>query len=242
MTPTGLVERAEELSQRIGRLRQFDELARQAEALKTRRDQLRERAALLTGLGEIKQRLVAAGIELAATSDGIGEARSQTAARWRAFSEDPLTATDPQDSSFRYAYLTMLNTIGLNVQSRLLQAWQVHLRAQVPELHEDLLSVVGRIGQLSQAVQEIGQLRTSVEQFAASLPQDDAGIRAALGTTRRLNECWAALPIEGIDASVMAFLRSAVESGGAPLAGLTQDVSAWLDEHGLLQSLRVSFR
>jgi DNA repair exonuclease SbcCD ATPase subunit len=241
MSPGGIVERTDELSEKVGRLQQFNELASQAEALRTRLQQLGEREAILTVLAELTDRLNAIGIDVGTTSNGLAEARGETLARREEFSRDPLTATDPQDSSFRFSYLRSLDTITENVRRRLLLSWQAYLRAQAPELHEDLLSVLGRIGKLSQPVQEIRQLQTNLEQSSAALPQDDASIHAALDTTKKLRERWTALPVEDIDASVMDFLRSAVGPDGAPVAGLTTDIRAWLEEHGLLESLRISF-
>jgi hypothetical protein len=65
-----------------------------------------------------------------------------------------------------------------------------------------------------------------------TVPSED-DIVAFLRASGELRDVWSTLNVDGIDPEVVAFLRSANSSRGAPIAALTANVLAWLEQRGV---------
>ncbi len=225
----------------VARLRSFEttkNLAKEAEAFRTRADQLRRAAAKLKSLQELQAEMVECGVPaipgspsqkaLAALSLKIGDE----------FLEDRKSIVHmPLERSL----LTPLESLFAKFHDSLLDAWRRHVEEIIGPLPEGLLKPLEAIEDWAAEVRNIRALHAAGQQIATRLPEA-ISLRSALAEARRLtdlkSEEWKQLGGGQIPDEVLYFLSRAA-AREARLADVTESVRMWLATKRLLTKFRV---
>lgn len=126
------------------------------------------------------------------------------------------------------------------LSQRLEGVWHEHVATNEPHVREEQLDVLGRIRAFVPQVETIrrhlGAIRLARHQVPSS-PQDverfDEAVAAVNSELQRLQGD------ESIPAEALTFVRACTSDEGARLEDLTPTVRVWLQQHDLIDSLRI---
>lgn len=238
-----LLARADGLVARIAAFETAKALAKEAEGLRTRADQLQAAAREVRRVRAHQAALRANGIE----PEREGTSAPPLAARARellgAFGADRkaiLTVQPPLDHSF----LRPVKSVCERVDLACANAWQTSAEAILGPLPDDLLNVLERIADLAADVRRIRALQQEGRGLVAGNPGSSAeAVATALARLRAISieksGKWARLSGGGIPEEVVRFLRRAAVRE-ARLSEVTPAVVEWLTARGLLNAFRVA--
>jgi hypothetical protein len=233
-----IAERARRVAADIDTLQQLAGNARLRDDLEERRVALGSLVAALAGARRMMDYWAArgSGFDLGAEPT---LRRAATAAHnlTAAFSED-VTAIVTGDA-FSDTKRALEQAL-LSLSQRLGVVWHEYVAANEPHVREEQLEVLGRIRAFVPQVETIrrhlGAIRVASHQTPSN-PQDvvtfDTAV-AAVNSELQLLQGDASIPAEAL-----SFVRACTSADGALLEDLTPVVRLWLQEHDLIDSLRI---
>lgn len=169
-------------------------------------------------------------------------ARHQVQALSAAFAESPATIVGPQRMNGLRSAVARV-TAALNDQ--VLEAWTEFATGRIPNVNDEVLTVLARIPSLQHQVARVRDGRRSLLASASIPPAGatDAEITAAIDDFERraasVTAAWELFDTEPLSAEVLQFLRLAGGPAGAPIGSLTRSVQNWLQENDLTSSFAV---
>ena len=171
------------------------------------------------------------------------------------FLADPATVIDPTATQERNQVLIRLQNVSDGWLAQVRDTWSAHVAGLIPPLDTDVLRVLGRVPAFTDSVRFIEDGLRELEAWRERLPQDAQALERVETLAREVQATWASLAGAGtdgevgtdggaegnLDPAVIDFLQAAGDSG-APLALLTEPVSAWLEQHGLTDAFAITMR
>lgn len=117
--------------------------------------------------------------------------------------------------------------------------WEARRQAALTATAKGMLSFLETIPELRDDAQAVSQRLASIEALARP-EQDPSKLKVFLKTCEEIRE--RADRLNGFDApvEVRSFLKAARSGSGARWESLTEEVRAWLEEHELLKTLRMT--
>lgn len=221
------------------------------QSLKQRADQaanFEKRAQVLAGLaGELKAVrgtvtvLAEAGIAVAlADEKSLAPLRARARLLKDGYAQDRSTILAPfPKEDFRFVFVTPCAAFRQKADAAVRSAWSDWVQSNTPAIDQDVLRVLCTVSALSTTVTQIqGQLEQT-RHHAALLPQSVQDVQSVRQLCTQARQAWHVLAGDGIAADVLDFLRSAGSSTGASHDALTPSILQWLDDHKLLDLLRI---
>lgn len=149
-------------------------------------------------------------------------------------------AADPEDSGFKWRYRDELERLGRSLGRAVADEWGRYVDSLVPAVVEELLNIFERVPEFREEIAAIDRLKRQLDAARSEIPRSAADFERVESAARDLNERWRAL--SGVPEDVRAFLSAATNDRGASLDALSPGVRAWLQERGLLGSVRYVLR
>jgi hypothetical protein len=106
----------------------------------------------------------------------------------------------------------------------------------MPSTNSEFLHLLKKVPDFKPIVERVEQLKQRIPQD--KYPEKEEEFKKMEGLIESLKSAWANLSAENVPDSVLQFLRAAANQG-ASLDLLTPEVQAWIEEHGISDSLRI---
>lgn len=230
-----LIDKSEELYQKAQEAINLRSYAEQLAGFQTRETEIQEAVAKLSSLMEaLKPFRDRALITLESTQEIQNFLQFVSQAETN-FQNNPAWLLDSNNFKGKQ-FKSGVDKIVKTYERKLSQAWKDYLNQNMPSTNPEFLSLLKQVPDFKQIVEKI-------EAFKQRIPQDDyprkeEEFRKIEGLIESLKSTWASLSAENVPDSVLQFLRAAANQG-ASLDLLTPEVQAWIEEHGISDSLRI---
>lgn len=172
--------------------------------------------------------------------EALGRWRARLDGLLTAFQQDPASILEPAPGENPRIVLfePLRKSLG-EVNKGLTLSWRRWVEDRVPPIPAELLQVLEGVPALAGPVRDIRAARAQMRQASEALPSDAADIAAARVAADRLSGLWESLAGGGIPEAVVVFLRAAGQRNGAVFSLLTPEVGTWLQQHALVDTLRI---
>jgi len=235
---SNILDRCNVLTARLAKLRELEAQRLQAEQLEGRRRELEEQRQLLMVATARAQVLTARGHLQAASWPDVSASRAALVRVANRFRQDPAQIASGRD------YKALLEFCGRAVQSlesAVMAAW-TKIQAEADPVSEQLLQQLSQVPGQVRAVEQVRSMRAHLRALGATPPANLADYDAFQEAANALASVWTGLDHRDLPDSVIQFLRAAQAPGGAPVSLWTGEVRAWLEEHGMLEQVRLQLR
>jgi hypothetical protein len=233
-----ITERCAVLTTRLGKLRQLEALHGQAEQLEERRRELEGRRDCLA-IWVARAEVLAAHEHLnASVWPDVAGAKVALARVREKVRADPTRIAAGRD------YRNLLDGTDRAVQAlkeEVETAWS-QVRTTVDPVDERLLQRLAEVPGQAAAVDEVRSLRNDLYGRSVIPPATLDDYAAFMRAAAMLADAWRGLDHRDLPESVLRFFKAAQSPAGAPEALWTAEVRTWLDEHDMLNSVRLYFR
>lgn len=246
-----LVDRTAALRDRLTSLSKLRELATQAQQFQTRATELERATSALATWVIVLERFRTHGVPLPADLPETASVHKLASQMSSAFANDPQSII-PANPMLKKAFWEPLDGLPRQLAQALGTAWISYVESLAPAPQAELLDVlgalpafraqVGRIRGLYRALDELKRpeaLLKAAQSGADSAAQLDVLLAWSESLPKEITTALSELTGEGIPADILSFIRLATAPTGAPFAQLTSSVRDWLEQHGLVESLRV---
>lgn len=236
-----LLQRAQELSQRIAALDDLKRRADQAGVFERRANELAGPAEECQRLEAGARTLASHAIHLPSLDTSLARALHERVSDLRQrYAEDRNVMLDPFPAEdARFVLMQPLRQLPGKANVAMHDAWAQWAGVRLPQIDSEVLAVLGEIAALREPVRRIRSLGREAEQCCSTVPERTENIEYFLQLCTRIQQEWHNLTGEGIPQEVLTFLRAAGGPSGAAFSLLTSEVLEWLSTHGLKQALRV---
>jgi len=234
-----LVERIQELSNRIRSLADSQVTEDEAKGFATRRQELTDLFDAIRVPARRVELLRSKGIHIetpSAEATALKRRIDELAARYES---DPLSILEP-DANWRYGTRNQLSKLATNVVPGLSDGWRSYVLKLKPIVDQGLLRVLESTPAHAAHANMVEDLDDELGRLADSLPTTQEEIDRPQQLSERLNRLLEDLPTD-IPQPVRE-LFNAINQGTATAAQLTEEAVNWLRDSGLLDTLEVSWR
>ncbi len=238
-----LLERARRITGEIRDVENLDERTRQADLFEARATQL---TVPIEGFNELtaSMKLVSSQgiVLLSLDSNLVGSLRSRIMDLKVRYAQDKNVMIEPfPGEDARQILIKPLGKLPAQAKDALQLAWEKWAREklQLPENHNDILTILGRITALRASVSSIRNLISDAERICKQLPDNDDVVVRIMKLGSEISVAWQNLAGEGIPDQVLDFLRATGSASGAAYNALTPEVLKWLSDHELQNALRI---
>lgn len=230
-----LIEKSEELYQKAQDKIKLQTYAEQLEGFQTRETEIQEAVAKISSLMEaLKPFRDRALINLEATQEIQNFLQFVIQAETN-FQNDPEWILDSKNFKGRQLKLGIDKLVKF-YEEKLSQAWKDYLNQNMPSTNSEFLHLLKKVPDFKPIVERVEQLKQRIPQD--KYPEKEEEFKKMEGLIESLKSAWANLSAENVPDSVLQFLRAAANQG-ASLDLLTPEVQAWIEEHGISDSLRI---
>jgi flagellin-specific chaperone FliS len=123
------------------------------------------------------------------------------------------------------------------IRTKLLRAWQIYLRQNMPALNEKTLQLLHDLPAFKPIVQRIRQLEKQIDRD--NYPTDTRAFERTEEIIRELKRVWDEIDSDGIPDAVRIFIQAAASDTGAPFDLYTPEAREWVERHDVAKSLRI---
>lgn len=236
-----LLERAEQLRERIEALRGLRKVANEALRIRTRAEELERPTEQLESWVLVLKAFRKHGISVSLDTAVAGSVRQFARRIAGDFADDPASILDP-DSTLRRAFWTPLNNLPDVLASRIRTAWVEYIDETIPQRQDDVLDVLGALPGFAEQVAQIRALyrvADDLKRTFGSAGDLQATLKQPELLSIQITEAVARLEGPGIPSEVLSFVKAASTPSGAPLDQYTESVHEWLERNGLSKLVRV---
>lgn len=233
-----ILDRCSALTARLSQLRDLEAQHSKAEQLEVRRRELEEQRQRLMVATARAQVLTVRGHLQATTWPDVSAARAALARVTAKFQQDPGQIASGRD------YKVLLDLCGRAVESlesAVVAAWTT-IQTETDPVNEQLLQRLAQVPGQAGAVEQVRAMRAHLGTLGATPPANLADYDAFMEAANALASFWTGLDHRDLPDSVIQFLRAAQAPGGAPVSLWTGEVRAWLEQHGMLEQVRLQLR
>ncbi len=237
-----LFERSQRLGRDIESLTTAKVLASQVEAIRARADSFDQAAAKLRAAMQRTRALRDRGVVVAIDVSTAAGVRHFIEA-WRAeVSKDPSVALGTGGQAVKSKMMDPVVKIADSLTIAGTAAWRMHAKEKLPRINSDTLNILEGLPGQKETVRSFRELHRRVLDLADVLPTTAGEYDRFDTLAAQCVKAWRDLDASDLPEAVRNFLREAGSSGGATLKTLTEEVLAWLEQHGLAETFRIKPR
>lgn len=240
-TPSSQFDRISQARTIVRELVRRRDESKEAGRYEERVSQLRDPAARASQAAVYAQVFSDHGVPLRGIdNEAIGRWRARLLQTLAAYDENTATILDPAPGeNAKIVFFEPLRQATIALSDSLLGSWRAWVLDQTPAIPGELLQVLAGVPALNETVSSIRELQNRLRKVAEALPGDAGRIGDVKSDAAQLAQLWASISGSGIPRTVITFLRAAGERGGAAFSLLTPEVVAWMEQHALVESLRI---
>lgn len=135
-----------------------------------------------------------------------------------------------------------VNWIAQQLEEDSANFWRNYATERVPALDDTLLGALARIPTFSMPVSELRQEVFNLRQTGDRVPASEQAVKDFQARVDRVVALWAQVQDADVPSAVRDFLNATASTTGAGLDTLTNEVFAWLRQHGLIGNFQVRTR
>ncbi|MCY4617908.1 MAG: hypothetical protein OXD50_05050 [Chloroflexi bacterium] len=240
MTVNGIAEQARKMRIEVEQLPSLRQAANNGQAVATRADQLEKLASELKSQTARLQLFRDQGIDPFVSHDRIASLLSTTRSYRTRFEEDPSSiSADPEDSGMKWKYREELRILNRSIERSLDQSWQEFVDLLIPPGLNEQLIVLAQARVLAKDVARMRELEEHLIEARSHRPNNAGDFASVQVMASELKCLWQSLT--EIPEEVRDFLIRA-STDGATLDAFSPTVHAWLEQNGLIGSVRYVLR
>ena len=242
MTSTGLIGHAEHLRSEIEALRQLRASATVTDAVRTRAQQLQDRAGGLAADVERVALFRSRGCTPSLPMESLQDLLTRTRDYRTGFAAERASIiADPENSDFKWKYLERFPQITRSIRASLARAWERHVDDLAPDISDDLLGAFAGVPEFGETVRQIREIRGQLTALRGNPPDRPEAFDEVDVLARGARQRWQSIADQDPSPAVRAFLTDAAGQG-ASLDALNKEVRDWLEARGLAGSLRLVWK
>lgn len=227
-------ERSGNLIELLDQKRALKNNLKKINAFKTRREEINKINKQLRPLVSTSAAFRAKDIGSADVNDQLVELKAVISKVGQLLAENPEEFTRAQNFKKLQEGVTALAS---DLEFGLRNIWFYYTRNLLPNENNELLEVLGTLSSFSDSVKQIRQINEEIAKLRNNLPLSEEDIDKFKELADKMKRVWD--DIEAVPSDILAFLRYAVSSSGAPIDLLTDEVKEWLAKYNINKSFKV---
>ncbi|MEC1071412.1 hypothetical protein [Priestia megaterium] len=132
-----------------------------------------------------------------------------------------------------------IDSIKKEIEEEIKTKWEEYVKKGLPSVHNDMLTVLGKIPSFSVKVDRIRILNREIYEQMGNIPVLERNLKDVITKKNELIEEWNSLGADDVPAAVLRFIRSAASDQGALLTHLTPEVLLWLKQFNIQSFFKI---
>lgn len=238
-----ILERARACAEKAVHLQRLRESVQYMNRLEERRDEFqKQRKALSTSVQRVKA-LRACGFQLPLKlSPVFGRVRATLADLQAQIQADPRYVVTTFSGKEATAFFSDLQAIAQELGPETTSFWKAYAARYTPALDGAILTSLGKIPAFAGSVKELQLTVHTLKQAGERVPSSPKVVEDFQRNAEQVERLWKDLQNSDVPRPVLDFLDAAASMSGASLADMTEEVFAWLKQHGLIQNFQIRTR